>query len=216
MEEGNNTLQEIAKKGRLLSLGEASRLLGVDETTLRRWADRRELRSVRTPGGHRRFAEEDLSALMRTKEKVPNLGSLDEVALEEARRRIREGKLADSPWYQAFDEEARVRMRLLGRRLHTLVADYITNPDRKALLAEARSLGNEYGSQLAAVKLSLKQVFEAFLFFRDSLVDVAKQVAIDRSLPAEKAMWIQEQVATLMDNFLLSTIETYERSFGAN
>jgi DNA-binding transcriptional MerR regulator len=38
-----------------LSLGPASRVLGVDPDTLRRWADFGQIEDYTTPGGHRRF-----------------------------------------------------------------------------------------------------------------------------------------------------------------
>ena len=41
-----------------LTLGEASRMLGVDPDTLRRWSDGGKVDLLRTPGGHRRFRRE--------------------------------------------------------------------------------------------------------------------------------------------------------------
>src|SRR4030088_3698312 len=38
-----------------LSLGKASRLLGITPATLRRWSDQGEVATFVTPGGHRRF-----------------------------------------------------------------------------------------------------------------------------------------------------------------
>src|SRR3989337_6920 len=49
---------------RWLTLGQACRLLGVDESTLRRWADSGQVHAFRTLGGHRRFAESDVRALL--------------------------------------------------------------------------------------------------------------------------------------------------------
>ena len=42
-----------------LSLGPASRMLGVDPDTLRRWADEGRVEAYVTPGGHRRFDRRD-------------------------------------------------------------------------------------------------------------------------------------------------------------
>src|SRR3954463_3943510 len=44
-----------AARDRPLSLGPASRLLGVDPDTLRRWADEGRIEAFTTAGGHRRF-----------------------------------------------------------------------------------------------------------------------------------------------------------------
>jgi putative resolvase len=45
----------MSKNDRLLTLSEATKMLGVHENTVRRWGDEGTLRMVRTPGGHRRF-----------------------------------------------------------------------------------------------------------------------------------------------------------------
>ncbi len=50
-----------------LSLGPASRLVGVDPDTLRRWADEGRIEVYLTPGGHRRFARRTIDALTRTR-----------------------------------------------------------------------------------------------------------------------------------------------------
>ena len=48
-----------------LSIDAACKLLGVDQSTLRRWSDSGKIPVFRTPGGHRRYNEEDLRALVR-------------------------------------------------------------------------------------------------------------------------------------------------------
>jgi len=47
----------------LLSPGEAARLLGVDTSTLRRWAEAGKITARVTEGGHRRFRRADVEAL---------------------------------------------------------------------------------------------------------------------------------------------------------
>ncbi len=49
-----------------LSLGPASRLVGVGPETLRRWADEGRVAAFFTPGGHRRFSRRSLERLVRT------------------------------------------------------------------------------------------------------------------------------------------------------
>src|SRR3712207_7500490 len=50
--------------GRWLTIHEACAYLGVDQSTLRRWSDAGKVPVFRTPGGHRRYAEADLRALV--------------------------------------------------------------------------------------------------------------------------------------------------------
>ena len=49
---------------RWLSLGPASRMVGVDPDTLRRWADEGRIEAYVTPGGHRRFDRQTIEALV--------------------------------------------------------------------------------------------------------------------------------------------------------
>lgn len=47
------------------SAGEAAKFLGVSIGTIRKWSDDGHLRSMRTPGGHRRYSHEDLMDFLR-------------------------------------------------------------------------------------------------------------------------------------------------------
>ncbi|MBX6754925.1 MAG: helix-turn-helix domain-containing protein, partial [Thermorudis peleae] len=55
-----------ASSERWLTIDEASRLLGVGQSTLRRWSDSGKLPVYRTAGGHRRFRESDVLAMLRS------------------------------------------------------------------------------------------------------------------------------------------------------
>ncbi|KRT67214.1 MAG: excisionase family DNA binding domain-containing protein, partial [candidate division WWE3 bacterium CSP1-7] len=58
----NNALPESS----LYSITEASRILGVSPTTLRRWEDEGRLTPARTPGGDRRFSPEDIQNILQS------------------------------------------------------------------------------------------------------------------------------------------------------
>jgi excisionase family DNA binding protein len=52
-------------RDRLMTPGEVAALFRVDPKTVSRWAIAGRIPSVRTPGGHRRFRESDVRALLR-------------------------------------------------------------------------------------------------------------------------------------------------------
>ncbi len=53
-----------AGRGRLLTPGEVATLFRVDPKTVTRWAAAGRIGSIRTPGGHRRFREAEVRALL--------------------------------------------------------------------------------------------------------------------------------------------------------
>lgn len=53
-----------AGRGRLLTPGEVASLFRVDPKTVTRWAAAGRISSIRTPGGHRRFRESEVRALL--------------------------------------------------------------------------------------------------------------------------------------------------------
>lgn len=50
---------------KLLTPGEVAALFRVDPKTVTRWAASGRITSIRTPGGHRRFRESEVRALLR-------------------------------------------------------------------------------------------------------------------------------------------------------
>jgi excisionase family DNA binding protein len=55
----------MEQRDRLMTPGEVASLFRVDPKTVSRWAISGRIPSVRTPGGHRRFRETDVRALLR-------------------------------------------------------------------------------------------------------------------------------------------------------
>ena len=55
---------------RLLTPGEVASLFRVDPKTVTRWAAAGRISSIRTPGGHRRFRESEVRALLRGEESM--------------------------------------------------------------------------------------------------------------------------------------------------
>lgn len=203
------------RAGQWLSMRPACKLLGVNETTLRRWADEGRIRTFRTPGGHRRFSEDDLLRLQESapvKERAPaEFQSLGGLAVARIRRRLQRGHGQEAAWYSTVDEESRLRLRPLGRRFVDLVAECLRGRTRGSrLVEEARGIGREYGRELGRDGVPLRDAVEAFTFFRRSLDETTRQLAQREHLSADDAAEAWEQVSGLADVVLISMIEAFE------
>jgi len=166
---------QISDKSQWLSLRDACRLLDVSNTTLRQWADNGYLRVYRTPGGHRRFLRTDVDSFANAPEQVQEHGREDAIegsALRKIRRRLSRNDVLQQPWYQGVEEEGKVRMRLFGRRLLSLLLQESGARRRRLeLLEEAHLLGREYGTEMSERGVTLKDTIEAFVFFRTMVLD---------------------------------------------
>jgi len=203
--------QTPATESRWLTLSQACHILNVNPATLRHWADAGRVRVFRTVGGHRRFSRDDVTSMVeRTSASRAVVGGPDgeDMALRRLHRRLRQEQ---DRWHGAFDEEGRLRMRLLGRQLLGITTAYMAQKKRRPQLQEeARFIGQEYGTELARRGLSLKEVVEAFLFFRRSLTDATLQAAGNHHTPDEVGeAW--RDVYGLADIVLLAVAEAYER-----
>ena len=166
---------QIIDKSQWLSLRDACRQLDVSNTTLRQWADNGFLRVYRTPGGHRRFLRSDVESFANAPEKAQDHvrdDAIEDSALRKIRRRLGRNDVLQQPWYQSVEEEGKVRMRLFGRRLLSLLLQESgARRRRQELLEEAHLLGREYGTEMGERGVILKDTIEAFVFFRTMVLD---------------------------------------------
>ncbi len=197
------TESRITEKSQWLSLRDACRLLDVSDTTLRQWADSGYLRVYRTPGGHRRFLRDDVDAFANAPGQAQEQGREDAIegsALRKIRRRLSREDMVKQSWYQSVEEEGRVRMRLFGRRLLSLLLQE-TGPRRRRqeLLEEAHLLGREYGTEMSERGVTLKDTIEAFVFFRTMVLDSTNPGSWTRIIEAA-------------DRVLVGVADSYEKS----
>lgn len=198
-----------------LSLQDASRMLGVHPSTLRQWADAGKIHTVRTPGGHRRFAETDVRALLEPEPLEPaGIQLLVQSALGRARLEVSGGKMSEQSWYKRFDETDKAEHRELGRKLLSLVMQYLSQPgDRQGILDEARALGRAYGERSISRNLRITESVSAFLYFQDFLMDGVRQMTktIGQSANIDLVAAYQ-QIGQFTNEVLLSMLEVYERA----
>jgi excisionase family DNA binding protein len=194
-----------------LSLGLARTLLGVNEATLRQWADHGLVRAFRTPGGHRRFSLEDIQALVQGAGARPNerVGPEGAAVLPRIRRRVDEARPAPPRWMTSFDDVGQQRMRTLGRQLLELCMDTVHAPERRDLVKAATALGHEYGVEIAGRGVALPEAVEGFVFFRHITVDAIKPALQQSGGQPAVVSRVWQQLGRLTDEVLLGLTRAY-------
>ena len=190
-----------------LSLSAASELIGVHPATLRAWANAGRVTSQRTAGGHRRFRKSDLTRWSsKQRETAPGIDMLIHSALGRVRMTMNG---ADIPWLDRLDAAQRTLHRDLGRRLMLELAAALN--ESTASTPAAQALGVDYAHLSQQQGLPLTQTIEAFLFFRDTVVDSLIQMAIYTELPnSPDWLLLSRRLNAFTNAVLLSLIETYQ------
>lgn len=203
---------------RWLTIRDACAFLGVDQSTLRRWTDEGRVPAFLTPGGHRRYLEDDLRSLVAGEAKKPqrsrvnrqqltdrSLSAYEDDYLNEARGRR---------WYQSFGSEMQEEHRRLGRRLVDLAIRYAATTghqrERAQLLTEGREIGDYYGRSGVQAGLGPGEAIEAFLYFRYPTVRAVLGVIEEENLPARRAARLFIGIDDFIDQVLLSMMRSYD------
>ena len=207
----NRSADPIGDK-KWLTLGLARTLLGINEATLRQWADHGQVRAFRTPGGHRRFSTEDIYSLIENgmDASAAGLHLADPTVLPRIRRMVKGESGPNLPaWMERFDEEGHQRMRLLGREFLDLCTAFIGDPSNVETLAAASALGTTYGIEISSRDIQLSDALHAFLFFRNATVEALKPTLIKQGATADAAYAALDQLGKLTDQMLLSLTSCY-------
>ena len=200
--------------GTWLTLGEASRMLGVDPDTLRRWADTGKVDVFHTPGGHRRFLRTSIEGMLprprqAKRQSLSSMGEAPDRIAAEFRKRVR-SDMAEQDWHQRFDETSLKWFRERGMRMSDLLIGYldaVRRPGREQYLGQAADLGREYGAEAKRRGLSLGESTQAFLFFRARFLAEIANVARRRALGADQAAALFEEADRSLDTVILGLID---------
>ncbi|MEP7292662.1 MAG: helix-turn-helix domain-containing protein [Chloroflexota bacterium] len=194
-----------------VSLRQAADLLGVHPATVRNWADKGDLPSRRTPGGHRRFRKGDLLQYAETQGELQPLEV--QVIIQNAlgQTRMQVGALNSEAWYKAMSEPSRAKLREQGREVLESLRDYLAHGAPDAKLPPAIRLGKEYAQILEADALTLPQAVRGFFYFSDFVTNsVLTWSEITQPRSASEWANLLRQVNTFINAMLLSIIEFYQ------
>ena len=198
----------------LVSISEASNILGVSEVTLRQWTDGGKMKAFITPGGHRRYSRLELKKFISSRQKV--LGIKDLVAeLEDTvqlHREIARKSLGTTSWYSKLAQESQEHLGDLGRRLLNLIIRYITEPSKREEIIElVHNVGRDHGETLANLGLPLTNSIEAFIMHRNPVMNVAAHLMRKKEAFNERVVEAIPLVDQVMDEALVSLVASHQQ-----
>jgi excisionase family DNA binding protein len=208
-------LDQSLKASEWVTLGEASRMLGIAPATLRRWSDAGRVRAFTTPGGHRRYRRSALERLIPAdRSDRPSLVRSGMTASRVARAYRAEARVAsrESPWIIRLDDQQRGWFREHGRRLTGALLAYLDAVDpiiTEHQLAEAAAEAAAYGRVAAGLELSLSQAVEGFLQFRRPFLRQLTLVARQRGFDTEATVELMESAEVVMDRLLIAAMAAH-------
>lgn len=200
-----------------LSLGPASRLVGVDPDTLRRWADEGRLPTFTTPGGHRRFERRDLERVMLSRRPAPArrplaaLGATPDRLSRAYARSYRAASDGRSRVGEQFGDPDREAFRADGRRLLTALLAYLDAPPgrRPHWEAQAAAAVRSTGGRLAAHGAAAQEVAATFIAARRPFLAEIATLGRRRSLDVAALTTLYDDAVALLDRLLLELLDAF-------
>lgn len=196
-----------------LNLNEAARYLGIHFTTLRRWADQGDIPCLRTPGGHRRFAREDLDSFLHSRRSLVAMLPVNGLAarvVDYTRTEIQTEAAGREHWYARFDEKWRAYFRMTGQRFMGLMMQFVTRQvGGEVFVEEGLRLATEYGQSCLQAGLTVGETVQAFIFFRRSIADSIHEAQAMAGVMDADSRRLVERMTSFLDRMLVATVEGY-------
>ena len=200
-----------------LALGEASRLLGVDPDTLRRWADEGRVSAFTTPGGHRRFERRALERLIAARRMGPagglaGLGASPDRLSAAYRRRYGETPAGTPDPRATVPASERDAFRELGRRLVDALVRHLdeAGSGRASAERDALDMSAHLGERLALHGVPLADGVAMFVGARRPFLAELSLVARRRGVDAARVGDAYDSSTGLLDRLLLAFVAAHE------
>jgi hypothetical protein len=121
--------------------------------------------------------------------------------------------LRHTDWYKKLDEQFKEHMREHGKRLLELVIQYINKPAlQEETLQAVRSWGEEVGSELAGLGLSLTDTLEAFVLHRTPILETATELIKGGQPINKRTLNAIQQINYLIDQTLLALVQGHQHN----
>ncbi|MHB8647273.1 MAG: MerR family transcriptional regulator [Thermomicrobiales bacterium] len=202
-----------------MSIRDACLLLGVDQSTLRRWSDAGKVPVFLTPGGHRRYAEADIltfaQGASRPRRRISKQ-ALTEASLSQYEHDHYVLDVRQRPWYGEFDAEALAEHRRRGLAMVDLAVRYVSGrADRGEILADACEIAREYGRDSARHGFGISDAVQIYLRARTPIIQGVIQFLDQGAISSARAGRIFTDVVAFMDRTMSAMMQQYEHDLHA-
>ncbi len=202
-----------------VELAEAAQVIGVHQSTLRRWADAGKVAHVRTLSGRRRFSRSALEQVRKEMQQgkpaqPAETEQFETHTLDLTRQRTNELSSHPAQWFTQLNEEHRLLFRYGGQRLLGLMMQFISRSDSaEKYLEEGRNVARDYGRICHRAGLSITQTAEAFLYFRRSILESVQATSgLGGPDDRDDSHRIFLRTIDFFDAMLVATIDSYAKS----
>jgi excisionase family DNA binding protein len=213
------TPKRVTDERRWITIRDACALLGVDQSTLRRWSDAGKVPVFLTPGGHRRYAEDDIRALARgnaREHRRISKQALTEASLSQYADDQYVTEMRQRPWYREFDAESLAVHRERGLAMVTLAVRYVSGrADREEILAEACEIARAYGRDSALHGFGISDAVQMYLRARTPIIQGVIKFLDSGAISAARAGRVFTDVLAFMDRTLAAMMQQYEADLHA-
>lgn len=197
-----------------LDLSEAADLLGVHFTTLRRWADSRQIEFIRTPGKRRKFQRKALEDFINQHKHLAtahkDLLALEDKALARSRQSLQLMKISEQSWYLQMSDEQRSELRGAGNRLIALMMQYSSREDNGAIfLEEARRVTRAYGTICFEAGVSITDCLRIYLLFRRRILDAVNETNTLAGMSNQESLRLYQKSNYFLDETLIAMFDQY-------
>jgi excisionase family DNA binding protein len=215
----DTTRKHPGDERRWITIRDACALLGVDQSTLRRWSDAGKVPVFLTPGGHRRYAEEDILALARgnaREHRRISKQALTEASLSQYAHDQYVTDLRQRPWYREFDAASLAAHRERGLAMVTLAVRYVSGrADREEILAEACEIARAYGHDSALHGFGISDAVQMYLRARTPIVQGVIKFLDSGAISSARSTRVFTDVVAFMDRTLTAMMQQYEQDLHA-
>lgn len=201
----------------LVSISEASKMLGVTEVTLRQWTDEGKIKAFVTPGGHRRYSQAELKKFIGSHRKTVGIrdlvAQLEDTA--ESHRELVRASMSATERYPKLTDETRQELTHLSRELLNNVVRYATVPAKhEETLSMARDTGRGFGEVLARMGLPLTDSVEMFVAHRNPIVSATRNLINRKEALSGRVIDAIPLATRVIDEALVALVAAYQQTNG--